>query len=758
MGKAALAWVKKEIKAWQLDQDIEAVFHQAFSDASDAVGVLCEKSPPFISQIMALAQGKTPDLDLMLEAAAACHSQYKYDEFTQPQVVRDLKVFSRNLNNQWRDKAGPKLGDLPLGYSFFYLDLSYRQDGHPAATSEAPPRPAGLPFYLPRRYNGLLRHFQHWQDEIQRHLAAGGQAALEQSTAGRDLALGGQGGIGKTAMAVQYAYAHAAGYPGGVYWLQADLGLAQALAQVALGLGWPLPERANDQIITGLVLKHIQETPGRKLLILDNLEDPSQINALACLPQACLLATTRKSDVNLPPIPMDLPPEEEALGIFLAYAGKEGQDLDEGQKKAAYDICRRVGFLPLALEIMGKLARNQALPDLANGLEKAVEKQGLTHTKDLTSVAAALGLADQRYSHPRAREALVYLGYLHPENLDAELLGLVMLAEFGKDNDPGRIIDEAREMLASLADCSVLRPRDEGGYTVHRLVQEAARLTDPQREKGARVVAVLDAVIGAISKQGAYRQAYHLIPHLTHIAGLDGDTVDESAFPSAYILSWWGDYLRHSALYASSETVTRAVLARVERAKGWENPDYAINLNNLATVLWAQGKLVEAEELYHQVLHIDENTIGKEHPNYANHLHNLSSVLADQGKLSEAEKCCRQALDIDENTIGKEHPNYANHLHNLSSVLADQGKLEEAEILYRQALAIDEKAIGHEHLYYGYHLANLAQVLHKRGKLAEAEKLYRQAVAISLKALGPEHPQTKGCQRNLAILLADMRE
>ncbi|MBI4797980.1 MAG: tetratricopeptide repeat protein [Desulfarculus sp.] len=804
--KAALPWVKKQVQAWKLDHDIEAVFHQAFTDAPESVAVLCEKRPQFIGQIMALAQGKTPDLDLMLEGAAACHAQYQYAEFARPQVVRDLRAFSRDLNNQWRAKAGPKFGDLPQGYGFFFIELSSRQDGlHPgqAATHQEPPRPAGLTFYLPRRYNGLLRHYQHWQDEIQRHLAAGGQAALEQSPSGRDLALGGQGGIGKTAMAVQYAYTHAALYPGGVYWLQADLGLAQALAQVALGLGWPLPEQANDQIITGLVLRCIQENPGRKLVILDNLEDPGLVNALACLPQACLLATTRKSDVNLPPIPMDLPPEEEALGIFLAYAAKEGQALDEPQRRAAYDICQRVGFLPLALEIMGKLARTQALTDLAHDLTnriEVVEKEGLTHTKDLTSVAAALGLADGRYSHSRAREALVYLGYLHPENLDAGLLGLVMLAEIGKENNQERIVGEAKEMLASLADCSVLRVREEGGYTMHRLVQEAARLMDPEREVGARVVTVLDAVIWGVSKTGAYRQAYPFIPHLTHLGGQDSGSADLKAFPSAYALARWGEYLMYSGHYSASETFMRAVLARVDRAKGKEHPEYATTLNNLAGVLEDQGKLEEAEELYRQAMAIGEKTIGKEHPNYATLLNNLAGVLEDQGKLEEAEELYRQALDIDEKTIGKEHPiyairlnnlarvlwkqgkleeteglfrqamaihekttgkehaDYATNLNNLALVLEDQGKLEEAEKLYRQALDIGEKTIGKEHPDYAIRLNNLAGVLRAQGKLEEAEELYRQALAISLKALGPEHPHTKIFQRNLALLLAAMKK
>ena len=53
---------------------------------------------------------------------------------------------------------------------------------------------------------------------------------------------------------------------------------------------------------------------------------------------------------------------------------------------------------------------------------------------------------------------------------------------------------------------------------------------------------------------------------------------------------------------------------------------------------------------------LTEKTIGKEHPDYAIRLNNLASVYESQGKFDEALKLYEQALNIFEKTLPENHP------------------------------------------------------------------------------------------------------
>ena len=88
----------------------------------------------------------------------------------------------------------------------------------------------------------MLRHYQSWLKQIEDALRTGA-AVVNQPDVSQGVALHGQGGLGKTAMAVAYAYEYQDRYPGGVFWVQADLGLGQALAEIATNLGCRCPPK-----------------------------------------------------------------------------------------------------------------------------------------------------------------------------------------------------------------------------------------------------------------------------------------------------------------------------------------------------------------------------------------------------------------------------------------------------------------------------------------------------------------------------------
>jgi tetratricopeptide (TPR) repeat protein len=67
-----------------------------------------------------------------------------------------------------------------------------------------------------------------------------------------------------------------------------------------------------------------------------------------------------------------------------------------------------------------------------------------------------------------------------------------------------------------------------------------------------------------------------------------------------------------------------------------EHPDTLMSINNLAVVLWNQGKYEQAKEIHRRVLRL-KKVLSKEHPDTLANMNNLAVVLEGQGKYEQAE-------------------------------------------------------------------------------------------------------------------------
>ncbi len=84
------------------------------------------------------------------------------------------------------------------------------------------------------------------------------------------------------------------------------------------------------------------------------------------------------------------------------------------------------------------------------------------------------------------------------------------------------------------------------------------------------------------------------------------------------------------------------------------------------------GRYGEAEPLYRQALEIEAETLGTAHPDYAIDLNNLASLLQELGRHAEAEPLYAQALEILRTTIGPDHRNTKAVEANYSRFLKDR--------------------------------------------------------------------------------------
>jgi tetratricopeptide (TPR) repeat protein len=186
---------------------------------------------------------------------------------------------------------------------------------------------------------------------------------------------------------------------------------------------------------------------------------------------------------------------------------------------------------------------------------------------------------------------------------------------------------------------------------------------------------------------------------------------------------------------------------------GDKSPEYATQLNNLASAVRAQGRYVDAEGLFREALKIDADTIGTAHPNYAIDLNNLAGVVEAQGRYAEAEALYREALQIDADTIGTAHPDYAIDLNNLAGVVQEQGRYGDAEGLYREAMKIDADTIGAAHPDYAKDLCNLGVNMAYQKKFTEARDLMEQALVIQKATLPADHPDIASTEHSIANVI-----
>jgi tetratricopeptide (TPR) repeat protein len=197
---------------------------------------------------------------------------------------------------------------------------------------------------------------------------------------------------------------------------------------------------------------------------------------------------------------------------------------------------------------------------------------------------------------------------------------------------------------------------------------------------------------------------------------------------------------------AEAESAYRQALEIQRKSLGAEHPDIATSLNNLGTVLWSQGKLAESEAIQREALAMYRKLAGDEspetrervdkgvHTEVATSLNNLALVLWRQGKLDEAETMFRESLAL-KRKLKVDHQDLAAVINNLAFVLWKKGQLPEAEALNREALEMRKKVLGNDSPDVAASLDNLGGVLRDANRLPEAEAALRECLAIREKKI-----------------------
>jgi tetratricopeptide (TPR) repeat protein len=586
-------------------------------------------------------------------------------------------------------------------------------------------------------------------------------------------AIAGMGGVGKTELALQYAITHRQSYQGGICWCgvkSGDVGLQVVqFSRIHLKLN-PL----EDLDLVGQVKYCWQHwCEGEVLLVLDDVTKYKEIKPY--LPPSSsrfkVLMTTRNHFRQIQQLSLDVLQPKAALELLRTLIGAERVDVELSD---ATSLCDWLGYLPLALELVGRyLARKQdlSLAEMLRRLEKKrLEERSLSQFEDdMTAqqrVQAAFELSWQELNDTDKQLACL-LSLFAPTPIPWVLVELCL------PNVDAEELEESRD--DKLINLHLLQREEKGIYQLHPLLREffqakltldppnppyqAGQLDSPLKKGGQRgdlKQAFATAMI-AVAKQIPETPTLEIItavspaiPHLAEVAKNLIQYVSDEDLIWAFLGN--AQFYDGQGLYDKAAPWYEQCLEVTKKRLGEEHLDVATSLNNLALLYNFQGRYAEAEPLHKQELELTRRLLGEEHPHVTTSLNNLALLYYSQGKYAEAEPLYQQALELRRRLLGEEHPYVALSLNNLALLYHSQGRYAEAEPLFQQALELRRRLLGDEHPDIAQSLNNLAYLYKSQGRYAEAEPLYLQALEIVEQRLGVNHPNTVTVRENLANL------
>ena len=360
--------------------------------------------------------------------------------------------------------------------------------------------------------------------------------------------------MGKTAIAIEYAYRHRSEYDI-VWWIPADQlpSVRASLAQLAsrLGLETPTATGIDGSIQAALEALRRGDPYSRWLLVFDNADQPEEIIDFIPRGPGDVLITSRnhrwQSVINT--VPMDVFTRAESTE-FLAKRVPKGLNDPEADR-----LADKLGDLPLALEQAGAMLAETGMPvdeylRLLDEQAQSIMSEGKSPDYPMSMTAAwKLSVSTLQSQLPQAQELLRCCAFFGPEPIPTDVfrqggrgagtpLG-------GKIANPILLARAIRE-LGRFA----LVTLDGRSISVHRLIQALLRdeLTEPERAAYRREVHLILAAAAPKNPDdaNAWIRYRDLLPHVasesTELAKSTEPEVRELALNTVRYLYQSGDY------------------------------------------------------------------------------------------------------------------------------------------------------------------------------------------------------------------------
>jgi tetratricopeptide (TPR) repeat protein len=577
-------------------------------------------------------------------------------------------------------------------------------------------------------------------------------------------AIHGLGGVGKTQLAVEYAYRYAKDFQI-VWWLPADesatLGLAYAKLGQRLGMRFPDGAKLDD------IRHHVRRVlNGRHdwLLVFDNAAGPEDVKNY--LPQertGQVLITSRNPNWGAVarPFPLRGMKRADAVAFLLSRTHRHGKG-DEATR-----LAMALGDLPLALEQAAACIEQTGI-SFADYLarfethwaELLKEVKYAGDYPDSVAMTWELSFRQVQEDMPAAADLLSLCAFLHPDDISRALLreGAPRLPE----NLARTILDAVAfdEAVAALRRYSLI-DTGERSFSLHRLVGALARDRLSDEERTSWATDAVNLVRGSFQFDSqdlsSWERCAQLLAHALTAAG-HAESLGAAPRTTVGVLEDAGRYLQKRAQFAEAKYALERAMALCIAFYGENHPRVAAVANNLGRVHNELGETDEALACYERALDIDRATYGDGDVHVATIVNNYAVSLHGAGRVDEARAQFEWALQVYEMHYGKDHPKVASVVNNLGYVLHTAGDLDGAHALFSRSLELAEAAYHPNHPVVGHVLSNLGLVARLRGDFAASRSYLERAMGIHEGAYGAEHPAVARTAGHLGELYVAQRQ
>jgi tetratricopeptide (TPR) repeat protein len=574
-------------------------------------------------------------------------------------------------------------------------------------------------------------------------------------------ALHGHGGVGKTHLAIEYAYRYQSDYDL-VCWISAEQPAMVRTAIADLAKRMDLPSLDIDDAVRSVLLALRQGQPyDRWLLVFDNANQPKDIEEFFPAGSGHILLTSRNAvwGGSAQVVEVDVFLRDESVEFLR---GRLGQVIEEEVDQLA----QRLDDLPLALDQAAAWQVETRTPvrdylrlfdERMARLQRATAVREQVRPTDYplpVAVTWSLALDRLHEGQPEVVELLQLCAYFAPEPIPWNLLSVGRFVPslparlrraISSSRDRDRMIREIKKYALAQVDYGSNR------LQLHRLAQMVLREQLPGDNERAEVRHQAHMLIAAADPGDPdvpdnWERYRELWPHMEPSGSMR--CVEREVRELVLNLT---RYLYVQGSYEAGRAFAETTLGYWRDTFPAEDQGVLVLVRHLATILRALGQTGDARDQSIDCYEKLRSVYGEDDEEALSAGNLVGGTYRGLGRFQEAFDLDKDLYGRHRRVFGDEHPRTLMSANNLALDHFLMGNYEEAAKLDSRVLQSRRRVLGEDNPFTLQSEDGYARDLREAGNYWQARNQLEEVLERYISALGVIHPETLRAAKQLAV-------